>query len=60
MLFRTNKMYLVGIIEMAQKLLDEVADEESLECIAEAYDALECVIEEGSNVDAASEWRHYV
>ena len=49
MLFTTNRVYLVEIIEMAQKLLDEVADEESLECIAEAYGALEYVIEEGSN-----------
>ena len=49
MLYTTNKMYLVEIIEMAQQLLDEVADEESLESIAEAYDALEYVTEEGSN-----------
>ena len=49
MLFTTNKMYLLGIVEMAEQLLDEIADEESLECIAEAYDALECVIEEGAN-----------
>lgn len=54
MLFTKNEEYLKEIIRMAEELLDEVADEESQQGIADAYDELECVIEdyetEGFNV----------
>ena len=47
MLYRKNEQYLKEIIEMAEKLLDEVADEESAEgLIAEAHTTLECAIED--------------
>lgn len=46
MLYRKNEEYLKEIIRMAQELLAEVADEESQPGIADAYDELECVIED--------------
>lgn len=46
MLYRKNEQYLKEIIEMAEKLLDEVADEESQSAISEAYYALEGAIED--------------
>ena len=46
MLFTKNEEYLKEIIRMAEELLDEVADEESQQGIADAYGELEYVIEE--------------
>ena len=46
MLFTKNEEYLKEIIRMAEELLDEVADEESQQGIADEYDELECVIED--------------
>lgn len=46
MLYTKNEEYLNEIIRMAEKLLAEVADEEAQQGIADAYDELECVIED--------------
>ena len=46
MLYRKNEEFLKEIIRMAEKLLAEVADEESQQGIADAYDELEYVIED--------------
>lgn len=46
MLYRKNEEYLKEIIKIAEKLLDEVADEEAQLGISEAYDALEGAIED--------------
>ena len=46
MLYEKNRQYLNEIIRMSQELLAEVADEESQQGIADAYDELECVIED--------------
>ena len=41
-----NKEYLKEIINMAEKLLDEVANEETQPEIVDAFDSLESVIED--------------
>ena len=47
MLYTTNEEYLNEIIKMAEKMLEEVADEESEDgLVVEAHATLECAIED--------------